>query len=193
MKPIILSGASKGFDAMVAHLCAKYNHKHIILIPPSDPQAKTIVPLTQAQLNLGTSDVQSAGLALGRIIKNQNTFYYLARNARLVTQATQVLAFGHFDKMRKHLEGGVGWTVQMAKQRDILLFVFDLDYEEWWWWDPRAKQFLQCEGMSEDWIAIPTLGGMTTLVGSRDTSPSVFPYLEKLFQKAATPRVAYFK
>ena len=145
------------------------------------------MPLTQTQLNLGTSDVQRAGLALGRIVKNQNTFYYLARNARLVTQATQVLAFGHFDEMRKHLEGGVGWTVQMAKQKNVLLFVFDLDYEEWWWWDPRAKQFLQCEGMSVDWIAVPTLGDMTTLVGSRDTSPSVFPYLEKLFLKPHAP------
>ena len=68
-KAIILSGASKGFDEMVAHLCAKYSkHKHVICIPPSDPQAKKVVPLTQAQLNVGMPEVQRAGLALGRLV-----------------------------------------------------------------------------------------------------------------------------
>lgn len=187
-KAIILSGASKGFDEMVAHLCAKYpEHKHVICIPPSDPQAKKVVPLTQAQLNVGMPEVQRAGLALGRLVSKSATWPYLQRNAHLVTHARQVFAFGHFDYMRKHVEGGVGWTVQMAKQRNVLLFVFDLDFEEWWWWDPKEKCFLQCEGMSEQWIAVPTLAGMTALVGSQDTSPSIMPHLERLFRKPSTP------
>ena len=183
---IILSGASKGFDQMVAHLCDKYSHKHLICIPPSDPQAKSMVPLTQAQLNVGTAEVQRAGLAMGRIVTKHTTWPYLQRNAHLVSDAKQVFAFGHFDAMRKHVEKGVGWTVQMAKQRGVLLFVFDLDFKEWWWWDPKEACFRQCKGMSEDWIAIPSLAGMTTLVGSQDTPP-VFPHLERLFQKPATP------
>ena len=186
-KAIILSGASKGFDQMVAHLCAKYNHKHLICITPSDPQAKSVVPLTQAQLNVGMPEVQRAGLAMGHIVTKHTTWPYLHRNAHLVSHAKQVFAFGKFDDMRKDVEGGVGWTVQMAKQRDILLFVFDLDYEEWWYWDPKWTCFRQCQGMSEDWIAIPSLAGMTTLVGSQDTPPSVSPHLERLFQKPATP------
>ena len=187
IQPTILSGASKGFDQMVAHLCAKYRHKHLICIPPSDPQAKTIVPLTQAQMNVGMGAVQRAGLALGRVVTKPVTWSYLQRNAHLVSHAHQVLAFGHFDDFRKHVEGGVGWTVQMAKQRDILLFVFDLDFEEWWYWDPHWACFRQCEGMSDDWIAVPTLTAMTTLVGSQDFPPSALPYLEKLFQNPPTP------
>ena len=115
---------------MVAHLCAKYRHKHLICIPPSDPQAKSIVPLTQAQLNVGMGAVQHAGRALGRVVTKPVTWSYLQRNAHFVSLAHQVLAFGHFDDFRKHVEGGVDWTVQMAKQRDILVFVFDLDFEE---------------------------------------------------------------
>ena len=57
IQPTILSGASKGFDQMVAHLCVKYNHKHLICIPPCDPQVKQFVPLTQAQLNVGMYNV----------------------------------------------------------------------------------------------------------------------------------------
>ena len=187
-KAIILSGASKGFDQMVAHLCAKYpEHKHLICIRPSDPQAKSVVPLTQAQLNVGMPEVQRAGLVLGRIVTKPATWPYLQRNAHLLSHAKQVFAFGRFDDMRKHVEGGVGWTVQMAKQRNVLLFVFDLDFEEWWWWDPKDTCFQRCEGMSEDWIALPTLAGMCTLVGSQDTPPSVLPYLERLFLKPNSP------
>ena len=74
----------------------------------------------------------------------------------------------------------------MAKQRDILVFVFDLDYEEWWYWDPHWSYFRQCEGMSDVWIANPTLTAMTTLVECVDFPPSALPYLEKLFQKRPT-------
>lgn len=41
--------------------------------------------------------------------------------------------------------------------------------------------------MSEQWIAVPTLAGMTALVGSQDTSPSIMPHLERLFRKPSTP------
>ena len=187
-KAIILSGPSKGFDQMVAHLCAKYpEHKHLICIPPSDPQAKSVVPLTQVQLNVGMPNLQCAGLALRRIVTKATTWPYLQRNVHLVSHAKQVFAFGKFDDMHKHVEGGVGWTVRMAKQRNVLLFVFDLDFEEWWWWDPNERCFRQCEGISEDWITLPTLAGMTTLVGSQDTPPSVFPHLERLFLKPPSP------
>ena len=187
-KAVILSGASKGFDQMVAHLCAKYpSYRHIVCIPPSDPQSKTIVPLTQAQLNVGLPDVQRASQALGHVVTKPATWPYLQRSAHLVTHAKQVFAFGKFDDMRKHVEGGVGWTVQLAKQREVPLFVHDLEFEEWWWSDPEETRFRQCEGMSEEWIAIPTLAGMTALVGSQETPPRVLPALERLFLKPLTP------
>ena len=138
---------------MVAHLCAKY--KHLICIPPLDPHAKSIVPLTQAQLHVGMPKVQRASLALGRIVNKPTTWSYLQRNAHLVSHAKQVLAFGRFDFLRKHVEGGVGWTVQMAKQRDILLFVFDLDYEEWWYWDPQWTCFPNARACPRNGLPCP--------------------------------------
>ena len=191
LQPTILSGASKGFDQMVAHLCAKYGHKHLICIPPCDPNVRQIVPLTQAQLNVGSAAVQRAGVALGRTVSKPNTLAYLQRNAHLASHAHQVLAFGHFDDNRKHVEGGVGWTVEMAKQRDILVFVFDLDYEEWWYWSPKWTCFLQCEGMSDEWIANPSLTAMTSLVACEDFPPAALPHLEKLFQTRSSCVLTY--
>ena len=188
VKATVLSGASQGFDQMVAHMCTKYpNHRHLICIPPTDPQAKHIVPLTQAQLNVALPEVQRASLAMGRRVSKPTTWPYLQRNAHLVSHAHQVFAFGHFDDMRKHVVGVVGWTVQMAKQQRKCLFVFDLDFEEWWWWDPQERCFRQCEGMSDEWIAVPTLAGTTALVAAQDTPPTVLPHLDKLFQKPLTP------
>ena len=185
---LILSGASKGFDEMVIHQCKKYpQHKHMICIPSVDPQSKQIVPLTKMQLDVGLPEVQRASLALGRVVTKHTTWPYLQRNAHMVTHAKQVLAFGRFDLARTHVEGVVGWTVQMAKQQNKLLFVFDMDYDEWWYWDREAKQFLQCEGMSEQWVSMPTLGGITALVGPCDAPPSLLPPLERLFQKPLTP------
>ena len=191
LQPTILSGASRGFDTIVAHLCVKYGHKHLICIPPCDPQVKQFVPLTQAQLNVGSAAVQRAGVALGRTVSKPQTLAYLQRNAHLASHAHQLLAFGHFDDNRKHVEGGVGWTVEMAKQRDILVFVFDLDYEEWWYWSSHWNAFLQCEGMSDEWIANPSLTDMTTLMSCEDFSPAALPHLEKLFQTRSSCVVTY--
>ena len=187
LRPTILSGASRGFDTIVSHLCVNYGYKHLICIPPCDPQVKQFVPLTQAQLNVGAAAVQGASNVLGRTITNPKTLAYMQRNAHLASHAHQVLAFGHFDENRKHVEGGVGWTVEMAKQRDILVFVFDLDYLEWWYWSPKWKAFLQCEGMAdEDWIANPSLTDMTTLVSCEEFPPTALPHLDKLFQNRST-------
>lgn len=188
MSVTILSGGSKGFDEFVRHCCRQHpNIRHLICIPPCDPQAKTLVPLSKAQLNVALPEVQRTSQALGRIISKATTWPYLQRNAHLVSHATQVLVFGHFDDLRKHVMGVPGWTVQMAKQQGKLLFVFDMEFDEWWWWDSTNRTFRQCQGMSEDWIALPTLAGMTAMAGPVDCPPSLLPHLQCLFTKPQEP------
>ena len=41
--------------------------------------------------------------------------------------------------------------------------------------------------MTELWVSVPTLAGMTAIVGAQDTPPSILPHLERLFQKPHTP------
>lgn len=184
----ILTGGSNGFDDYVGHMCKKYpGFQHFICFPPANKRCHGLTPLTRAQLHAGNPAIEKAGSALGRSISNPIAYQYHQSAAHLVNHANMVFAFGTFDGMRRHVEGGEGWSVQMAKDRGIPLYVFDTDYEEWWWWNPTDKCFMQCEGMTETYVPVPHLRGMVALIGSRNTPPRVFPYVEKLFNNPLKP------
>ena len=101
----------------------------------------------------------------------------------MVKPASLVLAVGYFDKSRKHVMGGTGWSVVMAQLLSKPLYVFDLDIHDWYWWNPTSQQYQQCEGMTEDWIALPTLQDQTAIVGTREEDPTVYSTLDALFKR----------
>ena len=94
-----------------------------------------------------------------------------------------MLALGHFDEYRKHLLGGTGWGVVMAQLLGKPLYVFDVDREQWLWWNATTQQYQPCEGMTEEWIALPTLQDKTTIIGTREEDQALYPTLEALFKK----------
>ena len=91
-------------------------------------------------------------------------------------------ALGYFDELRKHVLGGTGWSVAMAQIFGKPLYVFDLDMEQWYWWNPTLQQYQPCEGMTEEQIALPTLQDKTAIVGTREEGKAVYPILDALFR-----------
>ena len=79
--------------------------------------------------------------------------------------------------------GGMGWSVAMAQLLGKPLYVFDVDMEQWYWWNPTLSQYQPCEGMTEEQIALPTLQDHTAIVGTREEDKAVYPTLETLFKK----------
>ena len=67
----------------------------------------------------------------------------------MVKDASFVLALGYFDDARKHVLGGTGGRVAMAQILGKPLYVFDLDMEQWYWWNPTLQDYLPCGGMTE--------------------------------------------
>ena len=67
----------------------------------------------------------------------------------MVKDASFVLALGYFDDARKHVLGGMGGSVAMAQILGKPLYVFDLDMEQWYWWNPTFQDYLPCGGMTE--------------------------------------------
>ena len=63
------------------------------------------------------------------------------------------------------------------------LYVFDVDREQWFWWNPDTQQYLPCEGMTETQIALPTLQDKTAIVGTREEDQVLYPTLEALFKR----------
>ena len=179
----IYTGVAKGVDTHVEHLCQLYGQMCVVVIPPCHPRARSLTPLTQKELDAATPLVTQAAFQMGRQVHHPISLQYIQRNVHVIQPASLVLAVGHFDELRKHLLGGTGWGVVMAQLLGKPLYVFDVDKEEWLWWDSALGEYQPCEGMTEDSIALPTLQDKTAIIGTREEDPAIYPTLEALFKR----------
>ena len=179
----IYTKGAKGVDTHVERLCHLYGHSCVVLIPLCHPRAKSLAPLTQPDLDAATPTVTQVAFRLGRHVSHPITLQYLQRNYYVIKPASLVLALGYFDELRKHVLGGTGWSVAMAQIFGKPLYVFDLDMEQWYWWNPTLQHYQPCEGMSEEQIALPTLQDKTAIVGTREDK-AVYPTLDALFRRS---------
>ena len=61
--------------------------------------------------------------------------------------------------------------------------MFDLDRDQWYWWNPTSQLYQPCEGMTEEQIALPTLQDQTAIDVTREEDPAVYPTLDALFKR----------
>ena len=176
----IYTGGAKGVDTHVERLCHLYGHSCVVLIPSCHPRAKSLTP----DLDAATPTVTQVAIRLGRHVSHPITLQYVQRNYHVIKPASLVLALGYFDELRKHVLGGTGWSVAMAQLLGKPLYVFDLDMEQWYWWNPTLQHYLPCEGMTEEQIALPTLQDHTAIVGTREEDRAVYPTLDALFRRS---------
>ena len=170
-------------DTHVERLCQLYGYACVVVIPPCHPRARSLTPLTQKELDAATPLVTQAAFQMGRQVHHPISLQYIQRNVHVIQPASLVLAVGHFDELHKHLLGGTGWGVVMAQLLGKPLYVFDVDKEEWLWWDSALSQYQPCEGMTEDSIALPTLQDKTAIIGTREEDQAIYPTLEALFKR----------
>ena len=129
--------------------------------------------------------VTRAAFHLGRHVSNPITLQYLQRNYHVIKPASLVLALGYFDELRKHVLGGRGWSVAMAQLLLKPLYVFDLDMEQWYWWNnPTLQPYQPSEGMTEEQISLPALQDNTAIIGTREEDAAVYPSLDALFYRS---------
>ena len=74
------------------------------------------------------------------------------------------------------MECGHGPAIRQA------LYVFDLDMEQWSWWDPTSQQYQPCEGMKQEQSLYPPSKTKPPFVGTREEDKAVYPTLEALFK-----------
>ena len=179
----IYTGGAKGVDTHVERLCNLNGHRCVVVIQPCHPRAKSQTPLTQSHFDEDTPTVTQAALRLGRQVSHSISLQYIQRNYHVVKSASLVLAMGYFDESCKHVMGGNGWSVVMAQILGKPLYVFDLDLDQWYWWNPTSQQYQPCEGLTEEQIALPTLQDQTAIVGTREEDAAVYPTLDALFKR----------
>lgn len=158
----IFTGAPKGTNAIVQHLCAKRNHHCVVKIPPCSSWATKIAPLQRSELEKATQDVNAVALQSYKVLSSPILISQAKAHWHIVYQALMVLVLGYRDHMLKTINPSVvrglcDWTVELAKFMNKPLYFYDLMYEEWLWWSPLNREFVQVEGMHELNVSPPSL------------------------------------
>lgn len=102
--------------------------------------------LSEADLNEGWEKVLIANQSLKRKIQtgNQYTKNLVSRNWFQVKNATAVFAIGEFINIQRiHVSGGTAWAVQMAKDNNKPIYLFNQMNNAWFIWSYQYGKFLQ--------------------------------------------------
>jgi len=148
----IYSGGAIGIDEYVEQ-CAKEHgmHRHII-IPPGHSRSKFLTPLTQQELDEAEPHLQQASQRINKLMVCRNSFErrLLQRNYHIIKNVQAVYAFGYFYGTggehftpsreiykyhafdRQRVQGGTGWTVQLAIDEKKKVYFYDINHRTWY-------------------------------------------------------------
>ena len=178
----IISGGANGVDLEAEKLARHYGLPVQVLIPPCHPRRASIQPLTRQQLAEAIPVTTQVAFRLNKQVTNPISTQYIHRNYHIVKQADMVLAFTCFSPDKKQCLGGTGWSAEMAKVLQKVLYVFDVERNQWFWYHSSQDLFYACNDMSEDQYAIPTLVKNTAIIGMRN----IYEYPDALLELQET-------
>ena len=143
------SGGADGADTLWETEGNKYNVTTVTYSfsghVQNSPTPRTLTPTELAE---GWDNVLIAEQTLKRKVHTINNNDYLknllSRNWFQVKNADVIYAIGRFTNIRKiHVGGGTGWAVQMAKDNNKPIYVFNLQNNAWYTWSYQFGKFLQ--------------------------------------------------
>ena len=129
---VLCTGGAKGTDQLAEELARQYGVKVEVVIPPKHPRRQTVTPLHPRVLTLANSHLEVASARLGKRLPTQNyVLQLLQRNFEIARRADTVYAFGILEDDCLRVQGGTGWTVQLALDLGKKVFVYDIESEVW--------------------------------------------------------------
>ena len=164
----MISGGANGVHLEAEKLATHYGLKVKVLIPPCHPRKASIQPLTHQQLAEAIPTTRQVAARLNKNLENPISLQYIHRNYHVVKQKDMVLAFTCFQPESGLCFRGTGWAVEMAKVLKKVLYVYDVQRDTWFWYNPEQDLCYACEQMSEEQYALPTLAQQTAIVGVRN-------------------------
>ena len=164
----VISGGALGADLEAEKLARHYGLPVHVLIPPCHPRKASVLPLTRQQLAESIPITTQVAHRLNKRLTDPISLQYIHRNYHVVKQSDLVMAFTFFAPERKVCMGGTGWVVEMANVLNKVLYVYDVEQNIWFWYNPKEDFFYACEQMSEEQYALPTLVQKTAIIGVRN-------------------------
>ena len=178
----VISGGANGVDLEAEKLARHYGFQVNVLIPPCHPRKASVQLLTHQQLAEAIPLTTQVANRLNKQLTNPISLQYIHRNYHVVRQADMVLAFTCFQPERNVCMGGTGWAVEMSKVLNKVVYVYDVERNIWFWYNPHQDLFYTCDEMSEEKYALPTLVKKTAIVGVRN----IYDYPEALLELQET-------
>ena len=129
---VLCTGGAKGTDQLAEELARQYGVKVEVVIPPGHPRRHTVTPLHPRVLTLANSHLEEAAARLRKKLPTHNyVLQLLQRNFEIARRADTVYAFGTLEDDCLRVQGGTGWTVQLALDLGKKVFVCDTESEVW--------------------------------------------------------------
>lgn len=173
---MIVSGGAIGVDTYATEL-AKRKCIKVIIMPPV---AYRDVGMSEVDLIMhheGCERVCDANKTLRRkpSVSLMNSGL-LQRNYHIVAAANELVALGHFEKHGHILQGGTGWTVQLAIDAEKPVSVYIDEEDKWYKYDYSSGKFKLS--------IFPMLkkSGHTAIVGSRHITDNMKLELRRIFR-----------
>lgn len=132
--------------------------------------------LTLDELNEGFDRVRYAATLLKRPVDHLMPYVknLLARNWFQVKNANAVFAVGTFQTNKKIVNGGTGWSVQMAVDTQKPIFFFDQKSRMWHTYIADVQLFDVCD--------VPTLTEHFAGIGTRELDEYGLAAIEEIYQ-----------
>lgn len=178
---MIVTGGAKGVDAYATEL-AKQKCIKVVIIPPVAYREGGASRGMMSEIDLimhyeGSEKVCDANKTLRRLpsVSLMNSGL-LQRNYHIVAATNELVALGHFEKHGHILQGGTGWTVQLAIDAKKPVSVYIDEEDKWYKYDYDSEQFKLS--------VFPMLKktGHTVIVGSRNITDNMKLELRRIFR-----------
>ena len=191
---VLCTGGAKGTDQLAEELALQYGLKVEVVIPPRHPRRQTVTPLHPRVLTLANPHLEVAAERLGKRMPTQNyVLQLLQRNFEIARRADSVYAFGILEDDWKRVQGGTGWTVQLALDLGKQVFVYVIESEAWF---HSVYAHKAVEGRLDIGIIFiylsdrdkPIFNQNSAIVGTRHLDNKTEPEIRDLFHRTfATP------
>ena len=189
---VLCTGGAKGTDQLAEELARQYGVKVEVLIPPGHPRRHTVTPLHPRVLTLAKPHLEAASVTLRKKLPTHNyVLQLLQRNFEIARRADTVYAFGTLEDDCLRVQGGTGWTVQLALDLGKKVFVCDAESEVWFHsvYGHKAVEGRLDIGVIFTLLADrdkPTLHQNSAIVGTRLLNNYHEQEIPKLFQRTFT-------
>lgn len=193
---MIVSGGAMGVDSYTVDLARKKGIPVKNIKPTSnvpDKCSRGLLPEIDMCKHIeGTEKILEANKTLKRCVNSKlMRTGLLQRNYYIIKDADVVLALGYFEDPEKQiLQGGTGWTVQMAidAKKPVQVYIEESGWYDWWY-GPYGSRLGWYTYNYTHGCFVPSIYPLinkeecTAIVGSRNITDNMKRELERIFNE----------